>query len=183
MTRTTIASAISVTITIGFLASCTSSQRGPDSEEMYVKASALTKLSAAVESTVRYKNPPPDLGDSELLELATRHDPCYWKISKVISSGCCGSNATRLCWYATRPVPVLFWKTRAVPGRWTANAGWERRRHASFPSIRNRFVAEIDTHILFTPSQNPTISLASMNRGSNSTYRNNKEGGNEKIPA
>jgi hypothetical protein len=24
---------------------------------------------------VRYKNPPPDLGDSELLELATRHDP------------------------------------------------------------------------------------------------------------
>jgi hypothetical protein len=75
MSRITIATAISVTITIGFLASCTSSQRGPDSEEMYVKASALTKLSAAVESTVRYKNPPPDLGDSELLELATRHDP------------------------------------------------------------------------------------------------------------
>ncbi len=63
MTRTTVASAISITITISFLAACTSSQRGPDSEEMYVKASALTKLSAAVESTVRYKSPPPDLGD------------------------------------------------------------------------------------------------------------------------
>lgn len=77
MTRTTVARTISVTITITivFLASCTSSQRGPDSEEMHVKASALTKLSAAVESTVRYKNPPPNLGDSELLELATRHDP------------------------------------------------------------------------------------------------------------
>lgn len=74
MSKTTVASAISVTITIGFLAACTVSQRVPNSEEMYVKASALTKLSAAVESTVRYKNPP-DLGDSELLELATRHDP------------------------------------------------------------------------------------------------------------
>jgi hypothetical protein len=46
-----------------------------DSEEMYIKGSALTKLSAAVESTVRYKNPAPDLSDSELLVLATRHDP------------------------------------------------------------------------------------------------------------
>jgi hypothetical protein len=42
---------------------------------MYVKASALTKLSAAVESTVRYKNPPPDISENELLALATRHDP------------------------------------------------------------------------------------------------------------
>jgi hypothetical protein len=45
------------------------------SEEMYIKGSALTKLSAAVESTVRYKNPAPDLSNSELLVLATRHDP------------------------------------------------------------------------------------------------------------
>jgi hypothetical protein len=42
---------------------------------MYTKASALTKLSAAVESTVRYKNPPPELNDWQLLTLATRHDP------------------------------------------------------------------------------------------------------------
>lgn len=42
---------------------------------MYSQASALTKLSAAVESTVRYKNPPSELGESELLVLATRHDP------------------------------------------------------------------------------------------------------------
>jgi hypothetical protein len=47
----------------------------PDTEEMYIKASALTKLSAAVESTVRYKSPPSDLDESELLKLATRHDP------------------------------------------------------------------------------------------------------------
>jgi hypothetical protein len=64
---------LSVTISSLSLASCTS--RPPDSEEMYIKASALTKLSAAVESTVRYKNPPLELSESELLTLATRHDP------------------------------------------------------------------------------------------------------------
>ena len=36
---------------------------------------SVTKLSAAVESTVRYKNPPPDLSETELLAVATRHDP------------------------------------------------------------------------------------------------------------
>ncbi|SCX89657.1 hypothetical protein SAMN05216420_101260 [Nitrosospira sp. Nl5] len=64
-----------VVIAVSILAACASSQKYPDSEEMYVKASALTKLSAAVESTVRYKNPPPELGESELLALATGHDP------------------------------------------------------------------------------------------------------------
>lgn len=64
-----------IAIAISFLAACTSSQKYPGSEEMYIKASALTKLSAAVESTVRYKNPPPTLGETELLTLATRHDP------------------------------------------------------------------------------------------------------------
>ena len=44
-------------------------------EDMYTLASALTKLSASVESTVRYKDPPQNLSDSELLDLATRHDP------------------------------------------------------------------------------------------------------------
>ncbi len=44
-------------------------------EDMYKLASALTKLSAAVESTVRYKDPPQNLSDDELLDLATRHDP------------------------------------------------------------------------------------------------------------
>lgn len=62
-------------LVLSFLAGCTSSQRRVDSEEMYIKASALTKLSAAVESTVRYKNPPPELDENELLKLATRHDP------------------------------------------------------------------------------------------------------------
>lgn len=67
--------ALSITISSLSLAGCTSLPRSSDSEEMYMKASALTKLSAAVESTVRYKNPPLELNDSELLILATRHDP------------------------------------------------------------------------------------------------------------
>lgn len=66
---------VTVVFVLSFLVSCISSQRHVDSEEMYIKASALTKLAAAVESTVRYKNPPPELGESELLTLATRHDP------------------------------------------------------------------------------------------------------------
>lgn len=49
------------------------STKNPD--EMYIAASALTKLSASVESTVRYKNPPENISDEELLQLATEHDP------------------------------------------------------------------------------------------------------------
>jgi hypothetical protein len=49
--------------------------RTTNEEKMLTLASALTKLSAAVESTVRYKNPPPGLSDEELLALATQHDP------------------------------------------------------------------------------------------------------------
>ena len=68
-------SSVAVAIIISFLTGCTSHPKRPDPEEMYSQASALTKLSAAVESTVRYKNPPSELGESELLVLATRHDP------------------------------------------------------------------------------------------------------------
>lgn len=46
-----------------------------DDETMLIKASQLTKLSTAVESTVRYKNPPADLDEQGLLKLATQHDP------------------------------------------------------------------------------------------------------------
>lgn len=48
---------------------------GPDNEAMLIKASQLTKLSTAVESTVRYKNPSADLDEQGLLKLATQHDP------------------------------------------------------------------------------------------------------------
>lgn len=44
---------------------------------MYSLASSLTKLSSAVESTVRYKAKtiPSGISDKELLVLATKHDP------------------------------------------------------------------------------------------------------------
>ena len=48
----------------------------PTSErEMNAMASALTKLSAAVDATVRYDSPPADLSDTELVRIATAHDP------------------------------------------------------------------------------------------------------------
>ncbi len=46
-----------------------------DAKTMNTLGSSLTKLSAAVESTVRYKNPPKNISDQELLTLSTKHDP------------------------------------------------------------------------------------------------------------
>jgi hypothetical protein len=67
--------AIAVATAVYLVAGCAIGPEQPGSEEMYIKGSALTKLSAAVESTVRYKNPSSDLSENELLNLATRHDP------------------------------------------------------------------------------------------------------------
>lgn len=64
-------------VALAFVAGCRVS--GADEEEMYRLASALTKLSAAVEATVRYENPLPGIGEQELLRLATQHDPSLLK--------------------------------------------------------------------------------------------------------
>jgi hypothetical protein len=71
----TILRPIVAALVIFLLAGCAFGPDRIDAKEMYIKASALTKLSAAVESAVRYKNPPSDLGNQELLVFATRHDP------------------------------------------------------------------------------------------------------------
>jgi hypothetical protein len=57
------------------ISGCASTQESAQAEEMYIQASALTKLSAAVESMVRYKNPSPSWTDEELLAASTEHDP------------------------------------------------------------------------------------------------------------
>ncbi len=44
-------------------------------EEMLIAASALTKLAAAAEASVRYGNPPENLSEEEFLQFATAHDP------------------------------------------------------------------------------------------------------------
>lgn len=54
---------------------CVSTPQKDEAETMYIAASALTKLSTSVESTVRYKQPPENISDQELLALATAHDP------------------------------------------------------------------------------------------------------------
>lgn len=65
-----------IIITCALLISgCATADSTTDSETMYIKAAALTKLSASVESTVRYKNPPEGISDEELLMLSTQHDP------------------------------------------------------------------------------------------------------------
>jgi len=44
-------------------------------DRMQQLGAALNRVAAAVESTVRYKNPRPDLTDAQLLALATKHKP------------------------------------------------------------------------------------------------------------
>jgi len=93
-----------------------------DPEEISGLAAALTKVSAPVHSTVRYKNPPADIGDAALLALATAHNPsllaafdgyvlrarqdgpnssvlvCKGEIALVEDAGCTGQSD----WHATQ---------------------------------------------------------------------------------
>ncbi len=62
-------------IFIFVLNGCATVNKKDISEEMYIKASALTKLTTTVEGTVRYTNPPNSLSDQELLERSTEDDP------------------------------------------------------------------------------------------------------------
>lgn len=48
---------------------------GPQAKVMMVLAGQLTKLSAAVDATVAFENPPARLNDAELIELSTQYDP------------------------------------------------------------------------------------------------------------
>lgn len=62
--------------TLLFLAALTAcSVTSNANDEYYELATALTKLSAAVESSVRYKNPPDGLSDQELIAFSVQHDP------------------------------------------------------------------------------------------------------------
>lgn len=64
-----------VALAIALLALWPPAARADDvADRMYSLASALTRLTSAVESAVRYKNVSPDAGDEAVLELATRHD-------------------------------------------------------------------------------------------------------------
>lgn len=51
----------------------------PNAQEMNYLASALTKVSAAVDATVRYRRPAEGLPEAELLQLSTAHDPALMK--------------------------------------------------------------------------------------------------------
>ena len=61
-------------IVLSLLVSACAINVNADNEAMFIMSSQLTKLSAAVESTVRYKNPPADLDEQGLLVLSTQHD-------------------------------------------------------------------------------------------------------------
>ena len=60
-----------LTLAAVLLASCATQ---PNEREMNYLASALTKVSAAVDATVRYRRPPESLSEGELLRASTAHD-------------------------------------------------------------------------------------------------------------
>lgn len=64
-----------ILISLIIFSGCAVNSLADESEKMLSLGSALTKLSAAVDSTVRYEDLPEDISDSELLALATKHDP------------------------------------------------------------------------------------------------------------
>ena len=70
-----------------------------DSEEMYQKASALTKLSKAVEATVRYKNPPERISEKELIDLSTKDDPSLQEPFK--------ENVVKVLWYDRHSIVLV----------------------------------------------------------------------------
>jgi hypothetical protein len=65
----------SVVFLLFTLSSCAHMQNGIDPTEMAIRASALTKLSAAMQSYVRYTDPLPELDEAALLAEGTKHDP------------------------------------------------------------------------------------------------------------
>lgn len=64
-------------VILAVLSACTLSSH--DDSHYYEMATALTKLSAVVESAVRYKHPPAGLSDQELIAFSVQHDPSLAK--------------------------------------------------------------------------------------------------------
>lgn len=65
---------IAMFVMVAIISACRGEALSSD-EAMLTLASATTKLSAAVESTCRYKRPPQGTEDSALIARATAHDP------------------------------------------------------------------------------------------------------------
>lgn len=57
------------------LTGCAAVSHKDVSEDMYIKASALTKLTSSVEATVRYQQPSTNFTDDELIKLSVEDDP------------------------------------------------------------------------------------------------------------
>jgi hypothetical protein len=62
-------------ILLVLVSACASSRQAINPDEMYERASALTKLSAAMEAYIRYGHPLASATEAQLLEEGTRHDP------------------------------------------------------------------------------------------------------------
>ena len=64
-----------ILFSFALFAGCAGTTVEPRDDELLIKASALTKVAAALESAVKFKDAPPQLSEAELLHYATTHDP------------------------------------------------------------------------------------------------------------
>lgn len=62
-------------VLVFLLNGCALVTKKDNSEEMYIKASALTKLTTAIEGTVHWDKAPSTLSDQEIMNLSTEDDP------------------------------------------------------------------------------------------------------------
>ncbi|MEJ2801589.1 hypothetical protein WAE61_06900 [Comamonadaceae bacterium PP-2] len=67
---------IALCLSVFVLAAC---ETTPKEREMNTLASAVTKVSAAVDATARYKRSADDLNGTQLLQASTAHDPSLLK--------------------------------------------------------------------------------------------------------
>jgi hypothetical protein len=105
---------------------CCTPVRAANSDKMYVLGSALTKLSASVESTVRYKNPPQEISDAELLTLSTKHDPGLMEPFTDYT--------VRVSRQDRHVERLVCWRTLDAVPKWTGISGRRiRRSHANSP--------------------------------------------------
>lgn len=65
----------SAIVLVVLISGCMAPPERAQADEMYIKAAELRKLSVAVESTVRFKDPSPTLSDDGLLKAATAANP------------------------------------------------------------------------------------------------------------
>jgi len=122
-------------LAVVLLGACASSGANLAPDDMNIRASELTKLSAAVEAYVRYDDPAPGMSQDDVLQAATKGQPQLLSgfsglKLKVLSQDrhavllVCDKDGTRALLEdagCTGKMDIRHWETRDVPCRFTVS--------------------------------------------------------------